>query len=739
MAHINLIHNVDDAEAANRLADIFYFLDYEVNLLSREFPEPAVQQQPANTHGDDLNIMFVLWTQAAQKDRWIAAQCRELEDPELLITLLPKESGSVALPLMLHRGSVVRSDYGAGRMRLSSLQDLLSEIGLRTGRHGLVSGVAALMRSNDEERASTLSKWLTAYPDDPLSPTVEAVLRNNTTHEIHRALVDVVKPVVVTSSSIKEMAGGVASRVKLPVRIGPLISYAAIAVVAGGAFLATLLPIINRPAETVEIDKISGPLEVAERVAPAPLNDPELPAEANVQSVDTAPGGDAPVVDVAEAAVANEVFDAEAGSIEGESSAGVGEPLEATGDIESEAESLAAMPDASSLDAEQVADVIDRVDAEEPSLGVPDPVDFVPEPVVDEPLEKPITPEPNPEPVIEEAVPEAQTEDAVETAAVDADENTLEEDVQVEAKTETEDLDAAAPQTELLLPYILGEQGPGDSFTDRLSDESGAPIMVIIPSGNFEMGSPLSERGRYISEGPQRRVSVSRNFAVSKFEVSVAEFEKFVSATSYDASDECKTYADDAWVWESGTNFESPGYRQSGDHPVTCIDWQAAQAYTEWLSEETGARYRLLSEAEWEYVARAGSSAAYPFGQDANEGCTYLNGADKSASSSISSSIALTCSDGAAFTAPVGSYLPNDFGVYDMNGNVWEWTEDRWYESYEGASRTSRARVEGDNPSRVIRGGSWFDFGFDLRSASRDKFESSQRRNNIGFRIARDL
>lgn len=703
MAYIDVLYNADDSDAANRLADVLYFLDYEVNLLSRETPvrtsDPAAQ-------GIAAPVKLVLWTQSAQKDRWIAAQCRDVDDPDSLVTLVTQSQGSTALPLMLHRGTVVRSEYGQGRMRLATLQTLLSEIGMRTGRNGLVSGVAALLRSDEQKRVDALSQWVAANPDDPLAPAVEHVLANQTTGDIHAALVDVCRPIIVSGSAIKEIAGGVASRMKPSFSIGSALSYAAIAIIAVGAFVATLLPMINQPTETVEIDRIETPVELAK---PAPG---DLPPDD--ETVQVAVLGDAVTSELVEIGDPEIEVSAPIEGLVGESSAGMAEPM----DLETSAALEDALPEDNisppiALSDPTVAETTDISGAVEPSLDVPDPAELAPEMAAE---------------AIVSVEPEVLPEPDAATGP----------DIEAEISEEIADENAAAPQTELLLPYIPGEQAPGDAFTDRLTDETGAPIMVVIPDGSFKMGSPLSERDRSMSEGPQRTVSLQSPIAVSKYEITVAEFEKFIRATGYDAGDGCQVY-DDTWVQSAGVNFAAPGYDQSGDHPATCIDWFAAKAYADWLSEETGAPYRLLSEAEWEYAARAGSELAYPFGEDANDGCEFVNGADKSASSDISSSIALNCSDGAAYTASVGSYLPNRFGLYDMIGNVAEWTEDRWFESYDGASASSRARTAGDNPNRVVRGGSWFAFGWDLRSASRDKFDGAARRNTIGFRVARDL
>ena len=739
MAHIHLIHNADDTAAAERIADVLYFLDYEVNLLTREAPEPATIPED-----DTQSVILVLWTPSAQKDRWVTAQCRDLEETEQLITIVPKTPGSPALPLMLHRGCIIRLEHQSGRMRLATLQNLLAEIGRRSGRDGLVSGVAALLRADEEERIQALSQWVAANPDDSLAPTVAAVLESHVTHEIHNALVEVTDNVITTGNGFMEMAGGVAEKVKLPTQVTPMMYYAAIAVIAAGAFLATLLPIINRPTETVEIERIEVPAPIAaagrgeissdpnstSQVAMLPEPEPD-PLSSETDIFEGAKGD--PLLDGMGSDTDLDAFDyADAGEFPGAE-------LEAVGDVEAEYEIVSPARNALSDDRETLGALEDTLgsDVEEPSLGVPDPDEALLEPVV-----APVPDQPSVDNVVSDAaasenlvVEDATAEDA--PAADAAPESVTPEDAA--SDEETVDLTAAAPQAELLLPYIRGEQRPGDAFTDRLSDETGAPIMVVIPPGSFMMGSPLTERGRDISEGPQRSVSMGRSFAVSKYEITVAEFEKFVAATDYDIGEACQTYANDSWGEQSGITFRRTGFNQSPNHPATCIDWYGAKAYAEWLSEETGAPYRLLSESEWEYAARAGSEQAYPFGTNANEGCGFLNGADESAPPGVSSSLALDCSDGVAHTAHVGTYLPNRFGLYDMHGNVWEWTQDTWHTSYDGAPRSSRAWDSGQSTDRVVRGGSWFSVDFWLRSASRRAFQPSDRRYDLGFRVARDL
>ncbi len=701
MAHIHLIHNAQDAHAAERIAYILYFLDYDVNLLTSETPA-----ETAPEHFGNSDVILVLWTPNAQKDRWLAAQCRDLENAGQLITLVPRTPESIALPLMLHRGSIVNLEHSSGKMHLTTLETLLSEIGHRSGRDGLVSVVAALLRTEEDERVTALTQWVAAYPNDTLAPTVATVLQNNAIQDIHDALAEITNGLIISRSGLASSAVGIAEKIKIPNRITPQMSFIAIGVVVLVAFLATLLPIINRPTDTVEIEKIDVPGQVSSAES----------AEFQIAANTTTPSFTVPGSAAGSVMTIPDDFDLEDDLLDDaepglddislvETDLRDEDEFEAEGDVESEFElDPVAEPDfdlPALGDDDETLNASLILEAEEPSLGVPDPDELT-----------------------EEAVTETMPEETPEAA---------------EEKSFAVDLEAAASQAELFLPYIPGEQRPGDAFTDRLSDETGAPVMIVLPTGTFTMGSPLTEPGRDYSEGPQRSVSISRAIAVSRHEVTIAQYNKFVVATSYDVGDSCQTYADDVWASQSGVTYKNTGFPQTADHPVTCVDWFGANAYAEWLSRETGQPYRLLSEAEWEYAARAGSTQAFPFGSNVDEGCAFMNGADQSSTSSVSSSSSLSCSDDAAFTAKAGSYLPNRFGLHDMHGSVWEWTQDSWHASYDGAPRTGRAWDTGNSNGRVVRGGSWFSFDWWLRSASRRGFDPADRRYDLGFRVAREL
>ena len=284
---------------------------------------------------------------------------------------------------------------------------------------------------------------------------------------------------------------------------------------------------------------------------------------------------------------------------------------------------------------------------------------------------------------------------------------------------------------------VVAKWQAGEVFRDCLD----CPEMVVVPAGSFTMGSPSSEGDRWDDEGPQHRVTISRPFAVGVHEVTVGEFARFVSATGRSMGDSCWAYENGEWEARSGPGWRNPGYGQTDGHPVACVSWEDARAYVEWLSRETGAEYRLLSEAEWEYAARAGTVTARYWGEGEAGQCRYANGADEASKRGYPDwewPIA-RCDDGAVWTAPVGSYEANGFGLHDVLGNVWEWVADCWNDSYAGAPGDGSAWQSGDCGTRVLRGGSWFDRPGYLRSALHNGYVTGDRDFNVGFRAARTL
>jgi formylglycine-generating enzyme required for sulfatase activity len=274
------------------------------------------------------------------------------------------------------------------------------------------------------------------------------------------------------------------------------------------------------------------------------------------------------------------------------------------------------------------------------------------------------------------------------------------------------------------------------------------PQMVMLPGGTFQMGSAETEVGRWSNEGPRREVTVAP-FAIARTEVTVAQFAAFVEATGHLTQGGC-------WVWsgagppflDDNADRRAPGFDPADDHPVTCVSWQDAQAYLAWLSGQVGgAPFRLPTEAEWEYAARGGSGSAYFWGAVVGDvpgnACHYANGSVAGLERFRWGPGAYNvCDDEEAFTASVGSFLPNGFGLSDMAGNVWEWVEDCWHENYAGAPVDGRAWLSengGDCSARVVRGGSWLTAPGSLRSSLRNWGEAGNRDGSRGFRPARTV
>lgn len=280
-----------------------------------------------------------------------------------------------------------------------------------------------------------------------------------------------------------------------------------------------------------------------------------------------------------------------------------------------------------------------------------------------------------------------------------------------------------------------------------------APTMVVIKPGRFEMGSPNDEEGRSDDEGPRHAVTIPKPFAISRCEITIGQFRQFVEDTDYHQGKVYLTTAERSgkgcyvwdkeasWQQQSDRNWKNPGFEQVDDHPVVCVSWDDAQAYVKWLSHRTGAAYRLPTEAEWEYAARGGTTTARYYQDDLQ--CDYANGLGQEGKSIADSGWVLAeCSDGHVYTAPVASYAGNQFGLFDMLGNVWEWTQDCWHGNYNNAPNNGSAWLEkdsGDCGRRVVRGGSWLIYPQYLRSAFRNWFNSVDSFFNLGFRIARDF
>ena len=254
--------------------------------------------------------------------------------------------------------------------------------------------------------------------------------------------------------------------------------------------------------------------------------------------------------------------------------------------------------------------------------------------------------------------------------------------------------------------FLLAGAASGQTFKDCAE----CPEMVVVPAGEFMMGSPKGEPGRDVDEGPQHRVSIPAQLAVGKYEVTFAEWDACVVVGG------CRHWSDDqGWGRDN--------------RPVVGVNWFDAREYVDWLGERTGLHYRLLSEAEWEYAARGGTTT--PFSTGVRISTTEANFSGHHTYNRSSAGVYR------ARTTPVGSFPPNPFGLHDVHGNVSEWVEDCWHESYAGAPADGSARTDGACVFRVFRGGNWHYVPGAVRSALRIEGEPAVRDFDLGFRVAR--
>jgi formylglycine-generating enzyme required for sulfatase activity len=248
---------------------------------------------------------------------------------------------------------------------------------------------------------------------------------------------------------------------------------------------------------------------------------------------------------------------------------------------------------------------------------------------------------------------------------------------------------------------------PGSDFKECAN---GCPTMIVVPAGKFTMGSPETEKDPLIlipdeiNEEPQHEVTIAKPFAVGRTDVTFAEWDICVAAGA------CPKVSDNGWG--------------RGDQPVILVSWEEAEGYVRWLKRITGKDYRLLSEAEWEYSARAGNQGRWSFGDDEDHVGDY----------------AWFNENSDAKTQPVAKKKPNTFGLFDMHGNVYQWVEDPYHDNYDGAPSDGSVWGQGADASRrMARGGSWYSRPHFLRSASRGGFTTDSRIVNLGFRVARTL
>jgi formylglycine-generating enzyme required for sulfatase activity len=285
---------------------------------------------------------------------------------------------------------------------------------------------------------------------------------------------------------------------------------------------------------------------------------------------------------------------------------------------------------------------------------------------------------------------------------------------------------------------------PGEAFQDC----AGCPEMMILPPGSFRMGSDRVDAmrgGEMRPQGPVRNVTIPAPIAVGRYEISNQQYGAFVAATGRPAQS-CRAWglAED----QLGLNWRDPGYGRlvRDEEPVVCVYWFDAQAYVRWLGDVTGKAYRLLTESEWEYAASGGVSTTWPWGEDPAGICDHGNVLDQDGAAQLASgrsttkAMAAACRDGYPGVAPLGRYQPNEFGLYDMVGNVWEWVQDCSLTLYPDAPIDGSAvEVDGECEKRAVRGGSWRTRLDRQRPTFRGRDPAATAYNLFGFRVARDV
>lgn len=297
-------------------------------------------------------------------------------------------------------------------------------------------------------------------------------------------------------------------------------------------------------------------------------------------------------------------------------------------------------------------------------------------------------------------------------------------------------------------PKEIEDQRPGGLGT--VLECASCPELTVIEPGVFIMGlqSNIARIEKIPamhgpSETPSHGVKIKKAYGIGTYEVTRRQFAEFVNDTGYDPKG-CIVQDPDTGLWarDPDAGWSNPGFAQTLDHPVVCINFDDAMGYINWLNEKTNGRYRLPSETEWEYAARAGTASARYWGTDRTKACEYaaVAGLRRLGVHAWKNQIALfKCEDISVQTAPVGSHKPNQYGLYDILGNVQEWVADCWAPNYRGVPTDGMPREDGDCNTRILRGGSWDDSPVNVRAGRRVNQSLDVRKSTQGFRVARDL
>ncbi len=277
------------------------------------------------------------------------------------------------------------------------------------------------------------------------------------------------------------------------------------------------------------------------------------------------------------------------------------------------------------------------------------------------------------------------------------------------------------------------------------------PVMVLIPAGKALLGASIDMVDRKATERARREATLATGFALAQHEVTRAQYAAFVAATRYAPARETTrgkpaplgcNYWNGSYGFVAQHDWRNPGFAQRDDEPVVCVSFADAEAFAAWLTKRTGRSYRIPSAVEFEYASRAGSDAAWFWGNNSEDACRYANIADHTLKRRWPKRQEFNCDDGFESTAPVKSFAPNRFGLYDMIGNAWEWTADCWHESLDHAPLDGRPWLEeegGDCEFRTPMGGAWISGPGWSRSSVRSKDPVPYRSFLLGFRVAAAL
>lgn len=290
-----------------------------------------------------------------------------------------------------------------------------------------------------------------------------------------------------------------------------------------------------------------------------------------------------------------------------------------------------------------------------------------------------------------------------------------------------------------------------EQLEDNFSDCADCPEMVVIPAGSVTLGSHPDEAYRLESERLKTVATIAKPFAMAKTEVTVGQFRQFMAETKFKPQIAlyngqprigCNYFDGKGYGYVAAHSWQNPGFPQRENDPVVCVSWSDAKAFAEWMSKKSGRQYRLPSSVEFEYAMRVGSSTPWEWGTSAAKACEYGNIGDRTFARAYPNRETFGCDDGHLYPTAVGSYKPNGFGLYDMLGNAWEWTEDCWHNDMTNAPVDGSAWLaedEGDCERRTPKGGGWVSGPAWARAAVRSADGAHYRSYMLGFRLAANV